>query len=101
MKEPNINLIRKKLNIIEEGKFIGYFIFNPLRNDFLFSYKGDLEIAFFEWTETPEYGLCFKLYKKAFKIIKRFELNDKAIILMGFEFGSKLGFVEVSEELIN
>lgn len=101
MKEPNINLIRRNLNLSNEDKFIGYFIFNPLRDDFLSSYKGDSDMAFFEWTKKPEYGICFKLYKKAFKIIKRFELNRKAIILMGFEFGSQLGFVEVSEELIN
>lgn len=96
MKEPDIKLIRNKLDIPDEYKFIGYIIIDCRRDVFLLSYTGTAPaFLFMQWTSLPERALKFNSYCKARMIVSHLEINELAVVMMAFDSGSQIGVIDV------
>ncbi|EOV0296659.1 hypothetical protein ACOISA_004815 [Salmonella enterica] len=104
MKEPDIKVIRNKLGIPADNKFIGYVIFDSRKGDFLLDYAASTEMfSFKRFVPTPELARKFTSYKKTIRVIKSLEMEKRAIIMMAFDLGSQIGVIDMPScsEMIN
>lgn len=104
MKEPDINLIMNKLGISGKCKFIGYVIRHIHKDDFLFSYTGKPKYCLRkDWVLFPDIALRFDSYYKALRIMQRLGINDSAVIVLAFDFGSEVGVIDMPScsEMLN
>ncbi|EBR8158732.1 hypothetical protein DOA20_26915 [Salmonella enterica subsp. enterica serovar Newport] len=96
MKEPDIKVIRNKLGIPANNKFMGYVIFDSRNGDFLLDYAASTEMfSFKRFVPTPEFARKFTRYNKALSVIKSLEIEDRAIIMMAFDLGSQIGVIDL------
>ncbi|EHO7308797.1 hypothetical protein KS677_000413 [Salmonella enterica] len=102
MKEPDIKVIRNKLHIPDEHKFIGYVIFDSCKGDFLFDYAASTEMfSFKRFVPTPELARKFTSYDKASRVINSLEMEERAIIMMAFDLGFQIGVLPFEPEMMN
>lgn len=104
MMEKDIKLIKNKLGISDESKFIGYVIIDSRKGDFLYSRTGDIGIfSFMEWIPSPNRALKFRTYYDAMKAINDLEINHRAVAMIAFDLGSHIGVIDISScsEMLN
>lgn len=104
MKEPDIKLIRNKLGLSANDRFIGYVIFDSRKGDFLLDYAASTEMfSFKRFVSTPEFASKFTSYNKASSVIKSLEIEERAIIMMAFDLGSQIDVIDIPScsEMVN
>lgn len=101
MKEPDIKIIRNKLGIPNEHKFLGYLILDSRNDDFLSSFTDNEYCTSKQWCAFPELALKIDSYCKAIDIISRLEISDTAIVVIGFDLGSQVGVIPFEPEMMS
>ncbi|WP_041942546.1 hypothetical protein [Vibrio furnissii] len=60
MKEPSLTDIKLRSEIPVDAKFIGWIIYNPLQDDFLWKFRENARALFKQWVIYPDMALRFK-----------------------------------------
>lgn len=84
MKEPSLTDIKLRSDIPLNAKFLGWSIYNPLQDDFLFRFKENDRDLMHYWGIYPEQSLRFKKYKKAVQMRNDLDLLGVASIVAVF-----------------
>ncbi|WP_070963503.1 hypothetical protein [Vibrio sonorensis] len=85
MKEPSLTEIKQRCEIPMNAKFLGWLIWNPLQDDFLWKYRETPNTLSKEWVIYPDMALKLKKYKKAVKLKDDLSLRGKASVVAAFD----------------
>jgi len=84
-KEPNITDIKARSDIPMDAKFLGWLIYNPLQDDFLWKYRENHFMLNKEWTIFPDISMKFKKYRKALQLRDDLGLKGQATLVAAFD----------------
>ncbi|MEH0691044.1 hypothetical protein H4F17_18610 [Vibrio cholerae] len=90
MKEPSLTEIKLRSEIPVNAKFIGWIIYNPIQDDFLWKFSEDERSLLKQWVIFPDMALRFKKHKKAIRMLDYLELRGKATIVAAFDAGAQV-----------
>ncbi|EKO3995417.1 hypothetical protein KW419_11335 [Vibrio fluvialis] len=90
MKEPSLTDIKLRSEIPVDAKFIGWIIYNPLQDDFLWKFRENARALFKQWIIYPDMALRFKKYKQAIKMRDDLDLRGIATIVAAFDCGPEI-----------
>lgn len=85
MKEPNLTELKLRSEIPVDAKFIGWLIYNPLQDDFLWKFRENAHALLKQWVIYPDMALNFKKYKQATKMRDDLDLKGVATIVAAFD----------------
>ncbi len=91
MKKRTMEKIRKikaNLNLPGEAKFIGYCVYNSLKDEFLHQFEDNEDVTLKAWTIMPEFSLTFDDQNEAKLIASSF--NNGSIGAYLFETDSQI-----------
>ncbi|CCN70143.1 hypothetical protein [Vibrio nigripulchritudo] len=89
MKQPNLTEIKLRSGIPADAKFIGWVIWNPVKDDFLRQFREDAYSLFKEWCIYPDLAMRFKKYKKAVQTRNDLELKGHPVVA-AFDCGPEI-----------
>lgn len=90
MSIPTPEQIKLDAGLPENANFHGWLIHNPELDDFLLKSVDNGPILSFQWCRTPDSAKRYNRFVRADKALKRFELEDRAIIVAAFDLGSQV-----------
>lgn len=90
MSIPTPEQIKLEAGLPQAANFHGWLIHNPECDDFLLKYKENAHVISKKWCKLPDTAMRFNRYSRAIKTLKNLELDNRAIIVIAFDFGSQI-----------
>ncbi len=85
MKEPGLVEIKLRSEIPMNSRFMGWVIWNPIQNDFLWHSLDTKNVISTDWIPHPNLAMRFNRYKKALKVRDALNLKGKSVLAALFD----------------
>ncbi|MBF4426000.1 hypothetical protein [Vibrio anguillarum] len=90
MKEPNLTDIKLRSEIPTGAKFLGWIIYSPIQDDFLWNFSETAHMLAKRWIIYPHMAMRFKKYQQAVKMRDDLDLRGHATIVGAFDCGPEI-----------